>query len=163
MIYKHRRNVRSKDVKLYNIFFKCCRCCFYSHGRAGRACCWSAWAWGRRRTASSSDSLVLESLGGGRFCREAEVLPFLLPPTSFYSTVGRRHMSQSIWKRRVTEEFSTPSFFHDRLESDGWPVPPTEMGRGVGGSTVGSQQGIEKQEEITSFDVQCWGCGGGGW
>lgn len=36
------------------------------------------------------------------------------------------------------------------MESDGWQVPPTE----IGGSTVGSQQGIEKQEEIAPFDVR---------
>lgn len=35
---------------------------------------------------------------------------------------------------------------------------PQRWGGERGGSTVGSQQGIEKQEEITSFDVQCWGC-----
>lgn len=37
------------------------------------------------------------------------------------------------------------------MESDGWLVPPTE----IGGSTVDSQQGIKKQEEIAPFDVQC--------
>lgn len=34
-------------------------------------------------------------------------------------------------------------------------LPPTEMWGG--GGTVGSQQGIEKQEEIAPFDVQCQG------
>lgn len=34
-----------------------------------------------------------------------------------------------------------------------WLIPPTE----TGGSTVSTQQGIEKQEEIVAFDVQCQG------
>lgn len=45
-----------------------------------------------------------------------------------------------------------------RVESDGWQVPPTEIGDG----TAGSQQGIEKPEEIAPFDVQCQEKGGGG-
>lgn len=62
----------------------------YLRARADQACCWWAWAWGKRHSASSSGSPGPVSLGGGRFCRGVEA-PLCLPtPISLYSTAGRR-------------------------------------------------------------------------
>lgn len=77
----------------------------YSRARADPACCWWAWAWGKRRSASSSGPPGPESPGGGRSCRGVEAPLCLPPPTSLYSTAGRRE-TDSQWIRRIESWFT---------------------------------------------------------
>ena len=98
----------------------------YLHVRAGPACCWWAWAWGRRPTASSSGSPGPESRGAGRSCRAAGAPLCRPPPISLYSTVGRRQtVSQSV-SQSVTEIYRI--IFPQWEWTDCWPAPPTETG-----------------------------------
>ena len=126
----------------------------YLHVRAGPACCWWAWAWGRRPTASSSGSPGPESRGAGRSCRAAGAPLCRPPPISLYSTVGRRQtVSQSVSQ---SQRFTESSSHSESGLTAGLHHPQRQ----------GCYSGLPAGDRKTGRDSSLW-CsmlgGGGGW